>query len=92
MIDSIVASDPELRDLRRKIDASYVTKERARQQAEQQVRGLELKAEEAKREAEMVAAGVREQQKREQERREKEERERQAQKEQKIQMEGRKEL
>ena len=41
MIDSIVASDPEIKAMRKKIDASYTSKERAKQIAERQIRTLE---------------------------------------------------
>ena len=43
MIDSIVASDPEIKAMRKKIDASYTSKERSKQIAEKQVRSLEEK-------------------------------------------------
>jgi hypothetical protein len=40
MIDSIITTDPEIKAMRKKIDASYMSKERAKQIAEQQVRNL----------------------------------------------------
>ncbi len=40
MIDSILASDPELQSIRKKIDVSYMSKERAKQLTEKQVRTL----------------------------------------------------
>lgn len=43
MIDSIIATDPEIQAMRKKIDASYVSKERAKQLTEKQVRTLEEK-------------------------------------------------
>ena len=47
MIDSIIATDPEIQAMRKKIDASYVSKERAKQLTEKQVRTLEEKKTEA---------------------------------------------
>lgn len=43
-IDNIIATDPEIQAMRKKIEVSYVSKERSKQQAEKQVRELELKA------------------------------------------------
>ncbi len=43
MIDSIIATDPEIQAMRKKIDASYVSKERAKQLTEKQFRTLEEK-------------------------------------------------
>lgn len=40
MIDSILATDPELQSIRKKIDVSYMSKERAKQLTEKQVRTL----------------------------------------------------
>lgn len=40
MIDNILASDPELQSIRKKIDVSYMSKERAKQLTEKQVRTL----------------------------------------------------
>jgi hypothetical protein len=59
MIDSIIATDPEIKAMKHKIDLSYVSKERARQLAEKQIRTLESKKEESLREAEMIAAAQR---------------------------------
>ena len=65
MIDSIIASDPEIQAMRKKIDASYVSKQRAQQLTEKQVRTLEEKTAEAEKEAEMIAAVQKEMQRRE---------------------------
>lgn len=39
-IDNIIATDPEIQCMRKKIEVSYVSKERAKQLAERQVRLL----------------------------------------------------
>jgi D-ribose pyranose/furanose isomerase RbsD len=39
-IDNIIATDPEIQSMRKKIEVSYVSKERAKQLAERQVRVL----------------------------------------------------
>jgi hypothetical protein len=54
-IETIIASDPEIQSMRKKIEVSYVSKERSRQLAEKQVRDLENKALESRKEAEMLA-------------------------------------
>ncbi len=54
-IDNIIATDPEIQSMRKKIEVSYVSKERSRQLAERQVRVLEDKALESQKEAEMLA-------------------------------------
>jgi hypothetical protein len=55
MRENIIASDPQLNDMRKKIELSYLTKERARQLAEKQVRTLESKVQESQLEADMIA-------------------------------------
>lgn len=54
-IDNIIATDPEIQSMRKKIEVSYVSKERAKQLAERQVRALEDKALDSQKEAEMLA-------------------------------------
>ena len=92
MIDSIIASDPEIQSMRKKIDLSYMNKERAKQLNEKQVRTLEEKTQESQQEAEMIAAGKRETQRREAQRLALLEKERNNQLSLQEQMEGRKEL
>ncbi len=92
MIDSIIASDPEIQSMRKKIDLSYMNKERAKQLNEKQVRTLEEKTQESQQEAEMIAAAKRETQRREAQRLALLEKERNNQLFLQEQMEGRKEL
>jgi hypothetical protein len=92
MIDSIIASDPEIQSMRKKIDLSYMNKERAKQLNEKQVRTLEEKTQESQQEAEMIAAAKRETQRREAQRLALLEKERNNQLSLQEQMEGRKEL
>lgn len=92
MIDSIIASDPEIQSMRKKIDLSYMNKERAKQLNEKQVRTLEEKTQESQKEAEMIAAAKRETQMREAQRQALLEKERVNQLSLQEQMEGRKEL
>ncbi len=92
MIDSIIASDPEIQSMRKKIDLSYMNKERAKQLNEKQVRTLEEKTQESQQEAEMIAAAKRETQRRETQRLALLEKERNNQLSLQEQMEGRKEL
>ena len=92
MIDSIIASDPEIQSMRKKIDLSYMNKERAKQRNEKQVRTLEEKTQESQQEAEMIAAAKRETQRREAQRLALLEKERNNQLSLQEQMEGRKEL
>ena len=92
MIDSIIASDPEIQSMRKKIDLSYMNKERAKQLNEKQVRTLEEKTQESQQEAEMIAAAKREIQRRETQRLALLEKERNNQLSLQEQMEGRKEL
>jgi hypothetical protein len=40
MRHNILATDPEIKDIKKKIESSYVSKERAKQLAEKQVRTL----------------------------------------------------
>lgn len=54
-INNIIATDPEIQSMRKKIEVSYVSKERAKQLAERQVRVLEDKALDSQKEAEMLA-------------------------------------
>lgn len=54
-IDNIIATDPEIQSMRKKIEVSYVSKERAKQLAERQIRTLEDRALDSQKEAEMLA-------------------------------------
>jgi hypothetical protein len=92
MIDSIIASDPEIQSMRKKIDLSYMNKERAKQLNEKQVRTLEEKTQESQQEAELISAAKRETQRREAQRLALLEKERNNQLSLQEQMEGRKEL
>jgi hypothetical protein len=78
--------------MRQKIDASYMSKLRAKQITEKQARGLEERIEEAEKEAEMIAAGKRAAAKKEAERLAVLEQERENMKAQLNQMESRKDL
>lgn len=69
IIDSIIATDPEIKTMRKKIDASYVSKERARQMADNQSRILEDKISQAEQEALMLAEGQKQAARKEAERR-----------------------
>ena len=53
-INTIIASDPEIKEMRKKIEASYLSKERSKQQAEKQVKTLESKILESQLEAMMI--------------------------------------
>jgi hypothetical protein len=59
MRQNIIATDPEIKDMKKKIESSYVTKERAKQLAEKQVRTLESKIKESEIEADMLIRGQR---------------------------------
>lgn len=54
-INNIIASDPEIGDIKKKIQISYLSQERAKQWADKQVRTLEEKAADSLLEANMLA-------------------------------------
>ena len=69
-LQKLLVNDPEIQEIKKKIEASYVSKERARQLAEKQVRTVEEKALQAEVEADMLKRQVEEERKLEERRKE----------------------
>ena len=69
-LQKLLVNDPEIQEIKKKIEASYVSKERARQLAEKQVRTVEEKALQAEVEADMLKRQFEEERKLEERRKE----------------------